>query len=254
MKRSDPDAADLPRPVRARGGAAGGEPGAARPRRSGRRAAPQARATRPRCSRRPSSPRCRRRRSAPSASRSSPNMARCAALERIEAGSPQSGVIHVGLERAVVHMQIVDRAAGAEPDRRPAHHRRRHARRQPRGDHRRDPRLARPDSRSPSRASATARRQMLASLEPERPLAIGSAFKLFILAELNRQIAAGQRHWSDVVDARPPLDPRRATCRTGRRDRRSPCTRLAALMISVSDNTRRRHAAPHRSAARMSSG
>jgi beta-lactamase class A len=77
---------------------------------------------------------------------------------------------------------------------------------------------------------------LLAGHAPERALAIGSTFKLFILAELSRQVQAGQRRWSDVV----------------RIDRRSlpsgqlqdwpegaPVTlhTLAALMISVSDNT-----------------
>src|SRR6185436_9794365 len=77
---------------------------------------------------------------------------------------------------------------------------------------------------------------MLASLEPEQPLAIGSAFKLFILAELNRQIGAGQRHWSDVVtlDRRSIPSGSLQTWPPG-----SPMTlhTLAALMISVSDNT-----------------
>src|SRR6185436_20311127 len=77
---------------------------------------------------------------------------------------------------------------------------------------------------------------MLASLEPEQPLAIGSAFKLFILAELNRQIGAGQRHWSDVValDRRSIPSGTLQTWPPG-----SPVTlhTLAALMISVSDNS-----------------
>lgn len=75
-----------------------------------------------------------------------------------------------------------------------------------------------------------------ASIEPDRPLAVGSAFKLFILAELSRQVRAGQRHWSDVVvldrrsieggtlHAWPPGAP--VTLHT-----------LAALMISISDNS-----------------
>ncbi len=76
----------------------------------------------------------------------------------------------------------------------------------------------------------------LAALEPSRALAIGSAFKLFILAELNRQIAAGQRHWSDVVS----LDRRSIPSGTLQTwPQGSPITlhSLAALMISVSDNT-----------------
>ena len=72
--------------------------------------------------------------------------------------------------------------------------------------------------------------------EAARPLAIGSTFKLFLLAELSRSIKAGERSWGDVVKL----------------DRRSlpsgflqswpegaPMTlyTLAALMISQSDNT-----------------
>lgn len=77
---------------------------------------------------------------------------------------------------------------------------------------------------------------MLASLEPERPLAIGSTFKLFILAELQRQIGAGRRHWSDVV----PLDRRSipsGVLQTWPRGAPVTLHTLAAQMISVSDNT-----------------
>jgi beta-lactamase class A len=68
-----------------------------------------------------------------------------------------------------------------------------------------------------------------------RPLAIGSAFKLFILAELSRSIAAGERKWSDVV----PLD--RFSTGSGSLESwpaGSPMTlhSLAVLMISQSDN------------------
>lgn len=77
---------------------------------------------------------------------------------------------------------------------------------------------------------------ILAGVEAERPLGIGSAFKLFILAELSRQISAGQRRWSDVV----ALD--RRSIPTGVLQtwpQGSPVTlhTLAAQMISVSDNT-----------------
>lgn len=77
---------------------------------------------------------------------------------------------------------------------------------------------------------------MLAGHEPDRILAIGSTFKLFILAELSRQIRAGERRWSDVV----PLD--RRSIPSGMLQNwppGSPLTlhSLAALMISISDNT-----------------
>lgn len=74
------------------------------------------------------------------------------------------------------------------------------------------------------------------TLKADRPLAIGSAFKLFILAELVRQVKAGQRHWADVA----PLD--RQSLPSGflqQWPKGSPVTlhTLAALMISQSDNS-----------------
>ncbi|HEX8513247.1 MAG TPA: serine hydrolase [Allosphingosinicella sp.] len=70
----------------------------------------------------------------------------------------------------------------------------------------------------------------------DRPLAIGSAFKLFILAELTRSVKAGERKWTDVVPLGPPSLPSGLV-----QDwpRGSPVTlhSLAALMISRSDNS-----------------
>jgi beta-lactamase class A len=70
----------------------------------------------------------------------------------------------------------------------------------------------------------------------ERPLAIGSAFKLFVLAELVRQVKAGERGWSDVVPLGEPSLPSGVL-----QDwpKGSPLTlhSLAALMISRSDNS-----------------
>jgi beta-lactamase class A len=68
-----------------------------------------------------------------------------------------------------------------------------------------------------------------------KPLAVGSAFKLFILAELSRSIAAGERKWSDVV----PLD--HFSIGSGALEHwpaGSPVTlhTLAVLMVSQSDN------------------
>lgn len=70
----------------------------------------------------------------------------------------------------------------------------------------------------------------------DRPMAVGSAFKLFVLAELVREIKAGERRWSDVVPLGPPSLPF-STLRTWPPG--SPITlhSLAALMISQSDNT-----------------
>ncbi|MGZ8287027.1 MAG: serine hydrolase [Allosphingosinicella sp.] len=70
----------------------------------------------------------------------------------------------------------------------------------------------------------------------ERPLAIGSAFKLFVLAELVRAVKAGERRWGDVVPLGTPSLPSGLV-----QDwpKGSPITlhSLAALMISRSDNS-----------------
>ncbi len=72
--------------------------------------------------------------------------------------------------------------------------------------------------------------------DPDRPLAIGSAFKLWVLAELSRQVRAGERRWSDVVT----LDRRSIAGGTVHSwPRGAPVTlhTLASLMISISDNS-----------------
>jgi beta-lactamase class A len=157
------------------------------------------------------------------------------ALERLDAASPQAGVMHVTLERATLHIQILvepqapNRIGGLLVT----------------GADMRGDSLAAivGEIRAlPGQATIGVARlgegapEMLASLEPDRPLAIGSAFKLFILAELSRQIGAGERRWSDVV----PLD--RRSIPSGMLQtwpRGAPVTlhTLASLMISVSDNT-----------------
>ncbi len=77
-----------------------------------------------------------------------------------------------------------------------------------------------------------------ASLNPDLPLAVGSAFKLAVLAALKEQVTAGRRSWRDVVELRPEWksypsgilqdwpDGSVLTLQT-----------LASLMISRSDNT-----------------
>lgn len=74
------------------------------------------------------------------------------------------------------------------------------------------------------------------SLAPDRPLALGSAFKLVILAELVREVEAGQRSWDDLIT----LD---GTERPGGGYNLKPkgtqvsLRELARQMISVSDNS-----------------
>lgn len=72
--------------------------------------------------------------------------------------------------------------------------------------------------------------------EAARPMAIGSAFKLFLLAEAARQVRASERKWSDVV----PLSHRSfASGMLQSWPQGAPITlhSLAALMISISDNS-----------------
>jgi Beta-lactamase enzyme family len=72
-------------------------------------------------------------------------------------------------------------------------------------------------------------------LSANEQYAIGSTFKLYVLAELATQIEAGRRKWSDVV----PLDQRAySSSATQGWPRSTPVTlqTLATWMISVSDN------------------
>jgi beta-lactamase class A len=65
---------------------------------------------------------------------------------------------------------------------------------------------------------------------------LGSAFKLWILAEAAREIAAGERHWDDVVRVGPHSLPSGVLQKW---PEHAPVTlqTLASLMISISDNT-----------------
>jgi beta-lactamase class A len=77
---------------------------------------------------------------------------------------------------------------------------------------------------------------LLARHEAARLMAVGSAFKLFILAELDRSIRAGERKWSDVA----PLTHRSLPSgflQDWPAGSQLTLQTLAALMISQSDNT-----------------
>ncbi len=76
----------------------------------------------------------------------------------------------------------------------------------------------------------------LLARDPERPLAIGSAFKLYVLAALAEDVKAGRRKWSDVVPLGVESYP------SGQLQdwpQGAPVTlhSLASLMIAISDNT-----------------
>ena len=72
--------------------------------------------------------------------------------------------------------------------------------------------------------------------EADRPLAIGSTFKLYELSALAHQVSTGQRKWSDVVRLGPRSLP------SGQMQdwpENAPVTlqTLATMMVSISDNT-----------------
>ena len=156
-------------------------------------------------------------------------------VERIEPRSATAAPIHLGMERAVLRLDLAVEAGpphlitgllvtGADV----------------RGDS--PAALIAELSALPGEVSFAMARlgdgapEIVAGHNADRALAIGSAFKLWILAELTRQVQAGGRRWSDVVT----LD--RRSLPSGQMQNwpeGAPVTlhTLAALMISISDNT-----------------
>jgi Beta-lactamase enzyme family/ORF 12 gene product N-terminal len=82
----------------------------------------------------------------------------------------------------------------------------------------------------------------LASLEPKKPLALGSAFKLYILEALAKQVAAGKHKWDDTIaieDAKKSLPS--GEMRNEPAGKTFSVRAFAEKMISVSDNTATDH-------------
>lgn len=84
--------------------------------------------------------------------------------------------------------------------------------------------------------------QLLASLEPDAPLAIGSTFKLYVLGALADAVERGAMRWDEVL----PLREDRVSLPSGILQEwpaSTPLTlqSLAVLMISMSDNTATDH-------------
>jgi beta-lactamase class A len=82
----------------------------------------------------------------------------------------------------------------------------------------------------------------LASIEPKKALALGSAFKLYVLYALAKQIAAGKHKWDDSIaidDAKKGLPP--GDMRKEPAGKTFTVKEFAEQMISVSDNTATDH-------------
>jgi hypothetical protein len=80
--------------------------------------------------------------------------------------------------------------------------------------------------------------ESIAALHPDSALALGSTFKLYVLARLLKEINEGKRHWNDVIY----LDSNSRAFPSGQMHtwpNNSPVTlaTAATLMISISDNT-----------------
>ncbi len=76
----------------------------------------------------------------------------------------------------------------------------------------------------------------IAAHRAEIPAPLGSAFKLWVLDEAARQVAAGTRNWADVVRVGPPSLPSGVLQNW---PAGAPVTlqTLATMMVSISDNT-----------------
>lgn len=74
------------------------------------------------------------------------------------------------------------------------------------------------------------------SVGADKPLALGSTFKLYVLAALAEDVKAGRRKWTDVV---PLTEKSYPSGQLQNWPKGSPVTlhTLASLMISISDNT-----------------
>ncbi|APE28736.1 serine hydrolase [Aurantiacibacter gangjinensis] len=70
----------------------------------------------------------------------------------------------------------------------------------------------------------------------DTPLALGSAFKLYVLSTLVQEIAAGERSWSDTVQLSTASFPS-GTMQDWPRGAPVTLHTLATMMISISDNT-----------------
>ena len=78
----------------------------------------------------------------------------------------------------------------------------------------------------------------LAELNADKPLAVGSAFKLAVIETLRQQIYTDKRNWSDVVKLQPSWKSLPSgILQTWPDDTPLTLQTLATLMISLSDNT-----------------
>jgi beta-lactamase class A len=84
--------------------------------------------------------------------------------------------------------------------------------------------------------------QVVFSVEPDSPLAVGSAFKLYVLKALDQKIRAGAARWEDVVRLnREWTSLPSGILQDWPEDTPVTLATLASLMISISDDTAADH-------------
>jgi hypothetical protein len=84
--------------------------------------------------------------------------------------------------------------------------------------------------------------QSVHALDANRPLAIGSAFKLYVLGELAAQVAAGQASWDEQLPIRDDLKSLPSgTMQNDSAGTEHALSDYARQMISISDNTAADH-------------
>ncbi|MGF7152855.1 serine hydrolase [Novosphingobium gossypii] len=83
---------------------------------------------------------------------------------------------------------------------------------------------------------AQGRPRLIRGRAADKPFAVGSTFKLYVLAALARQVKDGKRHWNDVVPVSGKSFPG-GTIHTLPDGAPVTVHTLASLMIAISDNT-----------------
>lgn len=75
------------------------------------------------------------------------------------------------------------------------------------------------------------------SNDPEKQMALGSTFKLYVLATLAREVAEGKREWADIVTLPETRSFPSGMMQDWPADAPVSLMTLASMMISISDNT-----------------
>lgn len=91
-------------------------------------------------------------------------------------------------------------------------------------------------------ADSEATPEILAELNADQPMAVGSTFKLFLLQALEDDVAAGRRSWSDIIELKEEWKSfPSGILQDWAAGSRHSLETLAGLMISISDNTATDH-------------